>query len=109
MNHDEFDENNWRDKKSEWLPDVKIDVLCTADSYARYNKCMEEITGFSMKDCLSAPGLGWKFFNSMRDENDEPIYTYNDKYMRWFGQQSIKECAYVALTNSIDLKSVLKF
>ena len=82
MNHDEIDENNWRDKKYEWLPHVKNDVLCTAYSYARYNKCMEEITGCSMKDCISVPGLGWKYFNSMRDENDEPIYTYNDNYMR---------------------------
>ena len=51
---------------------------------------MEEITGFSMKDCLSLPGLGWKYFNSLRTEEDEPIYTYNDKYMRWFVRQSIK-------------------
>ena len=32
MNHDEIDENNWRDKKDEWLPYVKNDVLCTAYS-----------------------------------------------------------------------------
>ena len=51
---------------------------------------MEEITGFSMKDCLSLPGLGWKYFNSLKTEEDEPIYTYNDKYMRWFIRQSIK-------------------
>ena len=51
---------------------------------------MEEITAFSMKDCLSLPGLGWKYFNSLRTEEDEPIYTYNDKYMRWFVRQSIK-------------------
>ena len=51
---------------------------------------MEEITGFSMKDCLSLPGLGWKYFNSLRTEEDEFIYTYNDKYMRWFVRQSIK-------------------
>ena len=43
-----------------------------------------------MKDCLSVPGLGWKYFNSMRDDNDEPVYTYNDKYMRHFVRQSIK-------------------
>ena len=65
-------------------------VLCTAFSYARYIKAIEEITGFSMKDCLSLPGLGWKYFNSLRTEEDEPIYTYNDKYMRWFVRQSIK-------------------
>ena len=51
---------------------------------------MEEITGFSMKACLSAPGSGWKYIKSMRDENDEPIYPYNDKYMRWFVRQSIE-------------------
>ena len=53
MDHDGIDENNWRDKKDEWLPYVKNDVLCTAYQYARNIKAMEEITGFSMKDCLS--------------------------------------------------------
>ena len=77
-------------KKDEWLPYVKNDVLCTAYSYARYIEAMKEITGFSMKDCLFLPGLGWKHFNSLRTEEDEPIYTYNDKYMRWFVRQSIK-------------------
>ena len=57
MNHDGISADNWRDKKDEWLPCVKNDVLCTAYSYARYNKCMEDIAGFSMKDCLSIPGL----------------------------------------------------
>ena len=90
MNHDEVDYNNYKDKKYEWLVFVKNDVLCTAFSYARYCKAMGEITGFSIKDCLSAPGLGWKYLNSMRDENDEPIYTYNDKYMRCFVKHLIK-------------------
>ena len=58
MNHDEIDETNWKDKRDEWLPYVKNVVLCTAHSYARYKKCMVEITGFLMKDCLSLPGLG---------------------------------------------------
>ena len=49
---------------------------------------MGEITGFSMKDCLSLPGLGLKYFNSLQAEEDEPIYTYKDKYMRWFVQQA---------------------
>ena len=30
MDHDGIDENNWKDKKDEWLPYVKNDVLCTA-------------------------------------------------------------------------------
>ena len=77
MNHDDIDGDNYNDKKDIWLPYVKNDVLCTAYSYARYIKAMEEITGFSMKDCLSLPGLGWKYFNSLRTEEDQPIYTYN--------------------------------
>ena len=44
---------------------------------------MEEITGFLMKDCLSTPGLGLKYLNSLKTE-DEPIYTYNDNYLKWF-------------------------
>ena len=60
MDHNEVYSDTWKDKKLEWLPYVKKDVLCTAFSYAKYIKAMEEITGFSMKDCLSLPGLGWK-------------------------------------------------
>ena len=90
MNHDEINGNNYKDKKGIWLPYVKNDLLCTSYCYARYCKAMEDITGFSMKDCLSLPGLGWKYFKSLRTDEDEPIYTYNDKYMRWFVGQSIK-------------------
>ena len=64
-----------------------MDVLSTSYCYARYSKAMEEITGFSMKDCLSLPGLGFKYFSSLRTDQDEPIYTYNDKYMRHFVRQ----------------------
>ena len=72
------------------MPYVKNGVLCTAFSYARYIKAMEEITGFSMKDCLSLPALGWKDFNCIRKGEDEPICTHNDKYMRWLVRQSNK-------------------
>ena len=84
MKQNEYDENNRMHKKDKWLPYVKNDVLCTAYCYAKYSKSMQEITGFSMKDCLSLPGLGLKYFNSLRTEEDESIYTYNDKYMRDF-------------------------
>ena len=90
MNHDEVDGGNYKSKKNEWLPYVKNNVLSTAFSYARYIKFMEEITGFSIKDCLSLRRLGLKYFNSLGTERDEPMYTYNDKYMRWF----VREAAY---------------
>ena len=51
---------------------------------------MEELTGFGMKNSLTLPSLANKYFNSLREENDEPIYTYNDEFMRHFVRQSIK-------------------
>ena len=111
MNHDEIDENIWREKRDEWLPYVKNDVLCTAYSYARYYKCVEEITGFSMKDCLSLPGLGPKYFNSLRTEEDEPIYTYYDKYMRHFVRQAAyggRVCAFNQYYKSKSCDDILK-
>ena len=51
---------------------------------------MEKITGYGMKDCLSLPGIGWKCFISLRTDEDEPLYTHHDKYMRSFVRQSIK-------------------
>ena len=111
MNHDDKDGDNYKDKKDIWLPYVKNDVLCTAYSYARYIKAIEEIPGFSMKDCLSLSGIGWKYFNSLRTEEDEPIYIHNDKYMRWFVRQSIKGgrvCAFNQYYKSKHCDDVLK-
>ena len=98
-------------KKDVWLPYVKMDVLSTSYCYARYCGDMQEITGFSMKECLSLPGLGWEYFNSLRTEEDEPIYTYNDKYMRWFVRQSIKRgrvCAFNQHYKSKHCDDILK-
>ena len=75
MNHDDIVGINYKDKTDEWLDEVKQEVFCTVFSSYRYCKAMDEITGFSIKDSLSDLGLEWNHFNSMRDENDEPIYT----------------------------------
>ena len=90
LEHDEIYEDNWEEKENEWLPYLKNDVLSTAFSYARYSKGMEELTGFGIKNSLTLPSLANKYFNSLRDESDEPIYTYNDEFMRHFVRQSIK-------------------
>ena len=102
---------NWKDKKDEWLPYVKNDVLCTAYCYARYSKSMEEVTGFSMKDCLSLPGLGLKYFKSLRTDEDEPIYTYNDKYMRDIVRQAAyggRVCAFNQYYKSEHCDDIIK-
>ena len=83
MDHDEIYENTWEDEENEWLPYLKNDVLKTALSYAKYSKGMEEIIELGMKNSLTLPCLANQYFNSLADENDEPIYTYKDEYMRF--------------------------
>ena len=90
MNHTDVYEDNYMDKMEEWLPYLKMHVLSLAFIYARYSMKMDSLTGFGMKNCLSLPSLGWKYYNSGRTEDDEPIYSYTDKYMGHFVRQSIK-------------------
>ena len=97
LHHDNVYEDTWKDKKHEWMDYVRNDELCTAFCYAKYPERMEAFTGFGMRNSSTLPFLGWKYFNSLRVENDETIYTYKDKYMRWFVGQSIKGGGYAAL------------
>ena len=43
MNHTEIYEDTWEDKKDEWLPYLKMDVLSLAFIYSRYTMNMEFI------------------------------------------------------------------
>ena len=90
LEHDEIFEDTWEARENEWLPYVKSDVLLTAFCYARYTMGMEELTEFGMKNSLTLPSLANKYFNSLRGENDEPIYTYTDPFMRNFVTKIIK-------------------
>ena len=90
MNHTEIYEDTWKSKKSEWEPYLRMDILSLAFINARYSMNISSITGFGMKDCLSLASLGWKHFMSSRCVDDEPIYSYTDKYMRHFVRQAIK-------------------
>ena len=79
VDHDENYEDTWEDKENEWLPYLKIDVLPTAFCYASYSKGMEELTGFGMKNSSTLASLANKYFNSLRDEEDEITFIYNDE------------------------------
>ena len=57
MDHDEVHEDTWEDKKNEWLPSLKKDMLSTDFSYARYAKEMEELAEFRTKNSLTLPSL----------------------------------------------------
>ena len=90
MDHDEIYEDTWEAREHEGLPYVKNDVLSTAFCYARYTMGMEELTSFGMKNSLTLPSLANNYFNSLRDEDDEPIYTYTDSFKRNFVRKAIK-------------------
>ena len=55
---------------------------------------MEELTNFGLKNSLTLPSLEYQYFNSLRDEKDEPIYTYTDSIMNNFVPNSIKGGTY---------------
>ena len=67
---------------------------------------MEKINDFGMKDCLGCPELGWKYSNSLTNEEDEPIYTYSDNYMY---AKVLKVDESVLLTNTKIQKIVMIF
>ena len=83
-------EDTRENKKNKWLPYPKNDVSSNVFCYARSTKAMEELTVFGMKNSSTLPSLATYVFNSLGDENDEPIYTYNDEYMRFFERKSLK-------------------
>ena len=95
--HDEIYEDKWEEKENERIPCLRNDVLSTAFSYARYTMAMEELTGFGMNFSTTLPSLASKYFNTLRDEKDEQIYTYTDPFLRHFVRQSIKGARCTAL------------
>ena len=90
LEHEEIYEDTWEAKENEGLPYVKNDVLSTAFCYARYTIGMEELSGFGMKNSSILPSLANKYFISLRGENNEPIYTYTDPFMRNFVRKTIE-------------------
>ena len=51
---------------------------------------MEDLTGIIMKNISTLPSLANKHLNSLREENDEPVYTYTDPFKRNFVRQTKK-------------------
>ena len=90
MEHDESYEDTWEEKENEWSHYVQNDVLSFAFCYARYTMGMEELNIFDKKKSFTSPSLANKYFKSLRDENNEPIYTYTDPFMRIFVHKAIK-------------------
>ena len=88
INQDEIYEITWEDKEKECLPLLKNCVFSNTFSRGRYSADMEEIAGFGMKHSLTLPSSAKYYLNSLRVENNEPICTYNNVFMRRFVRQS---------------------
>ena len=106
--HDEIHEDAWEEKQNEWLFQLN-NVLSTGLCYAKRSKGMEDLTGFGMKNSLTLPSIAFKYFNSLRDENDELKYTNHDEYMRWFVRQSQKTVDVWLYINNINLSFQMKY
>ena len=87
--------NNFVELGHIWEPYFISDVLCIAFIYARHSMEMQNMTGFSIKDCLTEASLGWKCFGTYN--KDREFYTFNNKFVRDFMQKSIKGGRVVAL------------
>ena len=70
---------------------------------------MEKLTGFVMKNSLTLPSLANKYFNSWRDENDEPIYTNTDPFMRHFIKKALRVADVWLSANIINQPFHIKF
>ena len=90
MEHDEIQEDTWEAIEKEWLPYVKNNKLSIAFFYARYTMGMQRLTNFGTKNWFTLPCSANKYFKSLRDENEEPLYTFTDPSMRNFARNSIK-------------------
>ena len=73
---------------------------------------MEDLTILGMDYSETLRSLAKKCFSSSTDENDEPIYTYNEEYMRFFVRQSFNggKCgSFTQYFKSIILDDVFNF
>ena len=50
----------------------------------------ENLTRIGLKNDLTLPSFAYKNFNSLGDEDDEPIYKYTDPFLRNFVRDSIE-------------------
>jgi hypothetical protein len=91
LDHQDITEQNWLEKRSEWEPYLKLDVLSLSFFLARYIAGTVEFTGFGVKDCVSAPGQSWKaWFKYKSVKEPFQIKTFTDKYTRDF----VRKCCY---------------
>ena len=109
LEHDEIYEDTWEAREIECLPYVKNDVLSTGFCHVRYTMGMEELPNFGMKNSSTLLSLANMYFNSLRDENDDPIYTYTGHFSKTLFETQIKAADVIILINIMKVKIWMRF
>ena len=95
MTHGVVTMKNYKELEHIWVPYLELDCLSLAFVYARHVMEMRNITGVSLKQCLTEAALGWSTLG--RYIKDKELYTSNDKYVRDFIRRSIYGGRVIAL------------
>ena len=106
-NYENYDDT-WEEKEIEWLPYDKNYATLTAFYYARFTMGMDESTNFGIKNILTLPSLANKNFNSLIDENDEPIFILPIPLWEYFFEIQNEEVDVMLLINIMDLNFRMK-
>ena len=91
LDHENHTLENYKSKRDEWDPYLRLDVISAACCVLKYSKVMMDVVGQNMSSCLTIPSLtlkGW--FKHLTHEEEEPIHTHTDPYVRDFIRKSIK-------------------
>jgi hypothetical protein len=87
MDHDNITRENFMERRGEWEPYLKLDVISLACCIAKHNKQQMSLIGQDMQSCISSPQASRKgWFASL----DFELYVHTDEYVRWFVRDSIK-------------------
>ena len=64
IEHFNINKSSFAELRHIWEPYLNLDVLCLALVYARNAMEMQNMSGFGIKDCVTAAILGWKCFGT---------------------------------------------
>jgi hypothetical protein len=87
MEHDGINEENFLEKRYEWEPYLKKDILCLAGCVSKYNASMRQNSGFSMQGSVTSSSLTFK---SWFAKTKESIHSHTDLYTRNLIRKAVK-------------------
>lgn len=91
MDHNSINAENYMDKRPEWEPYLKLDVVSLGLVWIGYLNAMKAIMSnadgkfISIKGCISSASLAFQEFMRTCDERDlKPLQQFESPYAKWF-------------------------